>query len=68
MANKFVHIMASPLYFDKIFEPNRKRLELKLGIKLSQTKFTEYLAKNKLGIEFPKIKKLPLLFKKRGKL
>jgi len=56
MAKKVVHIMANQLYFDRIFEPNRKKLEIQLGIRLSQAKFTEYLAKNNLGINFPKFK------------
>ena len=56
MAKKVVHIMANQLYFDRIFEPNRKKLEIQLGIRLSPAKFTEYLAKNNLGINFPKFK------------
>lgn len=33
-------------YFDKVFEPKRKKLEANLGIRLSQTKFTHYLSKS----------------------
>jgi len=62
MANKLVRIAIHPSYFEKVFEPNRKKLELKLGIKLSQPKYTEYLAKNKTGIKFPKMKGLPKQF------
>jgi len=62
---KTVHIMANQLYFDKIFEPNRKKLEKQLGIKLSQPKFTEYLFKNNLGIKFPKFNNMPKQFLRR---
>ena len=62
---KVVHIMANQLYFDRIFEPNRKKLETQLGIKLSQAKFTEYLAKNNLGIKFPKFKGLPKQWRRK---
>lgn len=62
---KVVHIMANQMYFDRIFEPSRKKLELKLKIKLSQAKFTEYLAKNNLGIKFPKQRGLPKQFRRR---
>ena len=64
---KTVHIFANKIYFDKIFEPNRKKLEGQLGIKLSQAKFTEYLAKNNMGFKFPKMKGVPPQFK-RGRI
>lgn len=48
---KKVHIFVSPLYFDRIFEPNRKKLASQLGLdKLSQPDFTEYIAKKNLGL------------------
>jgi hypothetical protein len=65
MAKKSVHIMANQLYFDRIFEPSRKKLELKLKIRLSQDKFTEYLAKNNLGINFPKQRSIPKQFRRK---
>ena len=65
MARKSVHIVANKLYFDRIFEPSRKKLELKLKIRLSQDKFTEYLAKNNLGINFPKQRGVPKQFRRR---
>ena len=42
-----------------------KKLETQLGIKLSQAKFTEYLAKNNLGIKFPKFKGLPKQWRRK---
>jgi hypothetical protein len=68
MARNIVHIMANKKYFDRIFEPNRKKLEVKLGIKLSQPKFTEYLANNNLGINFPKFKMFPNKINKRMRI
>ena len=62
---KNVHIMASRLYFDKIFEPKRKALEKQLGIKISQPKLTEYLARQELGIKYPKFKNLPKEVRRR---
>lgn len=61
---KVVHILANEKYFNRIFEPNRKKLERQLGIKISQPKFTEYLANNNLGIKLPKMRGLPKQFKR----
>ena len=67
MKNKSVHIITSHLYFDRVFEPQRKSMEKKLGMKLSQVRFTEMLAREKLGIKFPRnnLSSLPKQFKRR---
>lgn len=72
MRNKDVHIKTSTLYFDRCFEPDRKKMENQLGIKLSQVRFTEILARQRLGIKQPKLefkrdkfKSLPKQFKRR---
>lgn len=67
MKNKSVHIIASNLWYDRIFEPQRRSMEKKLRIKLSQVKFTEMLAREKLGIKFPRnnLNSLPKQFKRR---
>ncbi|KKK52534.1 hypothetical protein LCGC14_3103960 [marine sediment metagenome] len=40
--------------FDNVFEKERKKFERRLGIKLTQRKFTEFLAKRKATFKFPK--------------
>lgn len=42
-------------FFNKTFEPGRKKAELDLGIKLSQRKFTEMLTKNGFKLNMPKM-------------
>lgn len=59
-----VHIVVDENYFDTVFEPKRKSLEKKLGIRLSQPKFTRYLTKKNLGLEITKLKGLPKLRRK----
>ena len=57
MANRnkqLVSIKVHNSFFDNIFEPERRRLQNKLGVNFSQTKFTEYLAKSKIQIKYPK--------------
>jgi hypothetical protein len=49
-----IHISTHYLYFERIFEPQRKKLEKKLKIPLSQTRYTELLARKSLGIKIPK--------------
>ena len=49
-----VHLVVDKNYFDNCFEPERRRLQTKLGISnLSQAKFTAYLhaSKNKINIQ-----------------
>jgi hypothetical protein len=55
MKNQDVHVKLGKLYFEKCFEPDRRRMEQKLGIKLSQVRFTEILARQRLGIKQPNI-------------
>ncbi len=54
MANKATSMRVDPGFFDNIFEKERKRLEKKLGVRLTQRKFTEFLAKKNARFEFPK--------------
>lgn len=64
MARNIVHVMMHKLYFDNKFEPDRKRLEKQLGIKLSQSKYTEHLAKNNPMVKVPRNRGMPKQFKK----
>lgn len=41
-------------FFDRLFEPERRKAENRLGIKLSQAKFTEFVAKSNMPICKPK--------------
>lgn len=38
-------------FFDKIFEPSRRKVEKQLGLKVGQVAFTEMLAKNKVNLD-----------------
>ncbi len=38
-------------FFDKIFEPSRRKVEKQLGLKIGQVAFTEMLAKNKISLD-----------------
>jgi hypothetical protein len=49
--NKPVSIKVSKLYFDKVFEPDRKRLGVKIGRNFTQKEYTEFLARKKLKIK-----------------
>lgn len=55
MKNQGVCVRLGNLYYEKCFEPDRKRMEKKLGTTLSQIKFTEILARQRLGIKHPKM-------------
>ena len=70
MAKKVVSLKVDPKFFDMIFEKERKKLEVKKGVKFSQPKFTEYLAKRNVRFEFPKVDKkfLPKETKKSRKI
>ena len=50
-----VSIKVHPTFFDKIFETERRNLQTKLGVGLSQRAFTEYLVKSNAKISYPKI-------------
>ena len=55
--NRIVNIKVHSSYFDNIFEPERKKLASKLGLNdLSQTKFTEFLAKSNAQIKYKPLK------------
>lgn len=47
---KLVTLNVSPLFFDNIFEPERKSFERKIGTRVSQKAFTEILAKQKITL------------------
>lgn len=38
-------------FFDKTFEPARKRVEKQIGVRVSQAAFTEMLHKSKIKLE-----------------
>ena len=64
---KGVTIKVHPLFFDNIFEKNRRKLEIKLNVPISQMKFTEYMAKNggKMKIKKSDNKFAPKQFNRR---
>lgn len=49
-----VHITVDKMYFDKCFEPQRRKLEKKLGVSFSQKSFTAYLARTQYYPKSPK--------------
>lgn len=55
-ANKPTVIKVDRYYYDNFFEPERKKLEKKLGVSLTQPGFTAYIARSGAKIKFPKIK------------
>jgi hypothetical protein len=55
-------------YFEKFFEPERRKLSSKLGLNLSQTKFTSYLHRSGAQLIFPKTMNINPIKKRRGKL
>lgn len=46
--NVFIHVDKD--FFEKVFEPSRKSVQDKLGVKVSQTKFTRMLFKNNIDL------------------
>jgi hypothetical protein len=61
MANRHrdhVSIKVDRGYFDNCFEPNRKMLENKLGVKLTQSKFTAILNRSGAKIKYPRNSKI----------
>lgn len=64
--NRPVTLRVDKHYFDKVFEPARKRMQNRLGLsKFTQPQFTAYLAKSKMKIKYPKMKNI---FKRGFKL
>lgn len=53
--NRPVSIKVDKMYFDRIFEPDRKKLGVKIGRNFSQKEYTAYLARKKLKIHAPKM-------------
>ena len=64
---KGVSIKVHPLFFDKVFEQNRRALERKFNKPLTQVEFTGILANNGVKFELKKIsnKFVPKQFKKK---
>jgi len=54
MAKDTVHMTVHKSFFDRVFEPARRGAEGRLGIRFSQRKFSEYLAKSNFRIKCPK--------------
>lgn len=52
--NKNVCIKVDKVYFDKIFEPERRKLQNKLGVNFTQSNFTAYMARSGAKIVYPK--------------
>lgn len=63
-----VSIKVDKNYFEKFFEPERRRLSGKLGLNLSQQKFTAYIHRSGARLNFPKGMNLNPIRKRRGKL
>ena len=43
-----VSVQLSKLFFDNVFEPERRKLEKQTGTRVTQVNFTEFLAKKKV--------------------
>ena len=54
MVKDTVHMMVHKSFFDRVFEPARIGAEGKLGVRFSQKKFSEYLAKSNFKIKCPR--------------
>ena len=54
--NKHVTIRVDKTYFERVFEPERRNLGIKIGREFTQREFTAYIARKKLKIKTPKIK------------
>ena len=64
--NKNVCIKVDKNYFESFFEPERKRLEKKLGVSFTQPKFTAFLARSGATLNYPKMNNMFAPKKKRG--
>lgn len=51
MKKRNVTMQVGSNFFDKIFEPSRRKVEKQLGLKIGQVAFTEMLAKNKVNLD-----------------
>lgn len=54
MVRNSVNISVDRLYFERMFEPQRRKMERKMKVPLSQVKFTALVARKRLGIKVPK--------------
>lgn len=66
--NQYVSMKVHKSFFDSIFEPERRRIQGKIGINLPQTTFTEMLAKSGAKFNYPKVDKKFMPSKFRIKL
>lgn len=65
--NSHVCINVDKSYFEKVFEPERKRLQKKWNInQFTQRQFTAVLAKSKINIKYPKLNNKFMPRRKRG--
>lgn len=51
ITNRPVSIKVDKMYFDRIFEPGRKAIGVKIGRNFTQREYTAYLARKKLKIK-----------------
>lgn len=65
--NKKVSVQISELFFENIFEPERKKLEKQIGSRVTQVNFTEFLAKKKVKFVFPKQRGLGTIGRRKRK-
>jgi 5-formyltetrahydrofolate cyclo-ligase len=63
-----VNIRVHENFFKNIFEPERVKLGMKLNINLTQSAFTNYLAKSGAKIVYPKVRKMPMQRIRRNKV
>jgi len=52
--NNHVNIQVDRDFFDKMFEPSRKKIEKQIGVKITQSKFSRMLFKSKVNLN-PKL-------------
>ena len=64
--NNMVTVRIHKSFFDNVFEPERKRMQFKLGTNFTQAKFTEYLARSNAKIVLPKINNQFMPRKRKG--
>lgn len=51
LKKKSVSMKANSDFFDKLFEPARKRIEKKIGVRVGQADFTEMLFKSRVNLD-----------------
>ncbi len=50
LRKKPTHMVVDKDFFEKLFEPSRRNIEKKLGIRLTQPSFTRMLFKSKINL------------------